>query len=476
MKETKRREREAQSLKLRRAVLKASNNQLSSALLSSCSDHDVAAGTAGGSITFGGNSSSRVSHSASAASLPMHLPAGIHQQLADSRDAYSDRLAALNSFKKKSKASTRQHALKIEHVQEHAALQQQGHSTERDLSSLLEVMAESYPGCEAIQGIIADFFALSAARGDSSREVVGQMGDIRALLREAVRSQNAHTQARGTSAQPLSTSNPNPDPNPNRGTSAQLHAPILGGMLVQIHGHFHAYLDELCREEGLLTLDVAAAHSAVASTLQHERLSAQTANFHSAMRPTDGDDAFVLVALEEWRGKLDRLDASHDGEVQAIKAERQRCDVLATATATATMTGACGDAVAALSGDGDANDNDEAVEAAEAAADPRGAHGVDSIRAGDGADWPKTNHDLFAKAYSHSAKTGLRRAQLLSQLCALLPGYSLQQIESHEVWYRSCRALQLRKAAAVQEYESTRSGLIAEACAALEALRLQVWP
>ena len=432
------RERESQSVNLRRAILKASNSQLAFALrCASSSSSGVTSVSPSLSRRNSASStqSSSSSSSSAAAISTAHLP--ICQQLASADDAYALRLATLNSFKQRSKASTRQHALKIEHVREHHALQTQGHSIERDLGSLLEVMALSHPGDEAVQSVFAEYFELSSARSSSSSEVTSQVEDIRGLLREAVRSTQGGGKAHG---------------------KVPVASAILGDMLVRIHDHFHAYLDQLNREAEMLYTQVTAAHTSLARSLQQERLLVQTDNFQSVIRPVEGDDAFVLLALEEWRDRLSKLDAGFAAEVDAIREERRRCNLGA-------LAGSSGPIENGHAGPGDVIFGDAGAGSAVVASE--------SVDAACWGGWPKSDHDAFAKCYSHATKTGLRRTQLLVQLSGLLPKYTTQQIESHEAWYRGCRALSEKKSAAVFAYESNRAGLVDQAGTALEVLRKQ---
>lgn len=439
------RHRESQSVNLRRAILKASNSQLAFALQSPSPSSTTRRNSQSNSDPLD-TASQTVSSSPSSSSpstAGAHLP--IYQQLASADDAYTQRLSTLNSFKKRSKASTRQHALKIEHVREHHALQTQGHSTERDLGSLLEVMALSHPGDEAVQSVFAEYFELSSARSSSSSQVTSQVADIRGLLREAVRSVQMQRDAKWVPGEvPVASS-------------------ILGDMLVRIHDHFHAYLDQLSAEAETLYSEVTAAHTTLAGSLQQERLLAQTDSFQSAIRPVEGDDAFVLLEMKEWRDRLDKLDAGFDAEMDAIREERRRCNLVAIAAGSSQKKEIAAQHPTAPT----SADSDDADDAA-ASEDPPYSD-LDGAWGG----WSKSEHDAFAKCYSHASKTGLRRTQLLVQLSALLPGYTAQQIESHEVWYRACRVLGEKKSAAVLAYESNRAGLVGQAGAALEALRKQ---
>jgi len=379
----------------------------------------------------------------------------IRSELSDADAEYSSRLALLESFKTKSKVSTKAQSHKSEWLKEQCALAKVAGSTEEDLLSLLEILVLHNPSDPDIYAFVQEHTQQTSSRRRSQKLIVDQLRDVKSLLHDLNKNNNNNNKQKDGNK----GNSKNNDSSSNRVVDRLMQVEggafgpavsIFADMLVRLRSSHGVQWTALAAEESTLLAQVTHDKRSIANMLMDERVQHQNEQLHRDLQLEQGDDEDVALLMDEWFAKLNTLDAAHTATLLALKTGKE--------ARKASIGGGLrerGEPAQEQVEGGEVEEDQDTVQSRNSAA----------------AVWSEEDHNKFVKVFRHASSTGLSRKAMLELVHAQLPHQSRDAISNHEAHYRAHRALQSKKKDIEAAYLQTREELLVQAREELGARR-----
>lgn len=448
-----REKRRLESLRVQRSILKSKSCDLglAGALLRGGASHSKP----------GKGASQSQSQSQSLTSTATEAGSSLSDELSSGTDKYSATLERLNKYKRRDKASSKSRSLKEEWYNEQKHLQSSARNIVGDLCSVLEVMILHDPSDSDVLGMIDVRNAVEDRATQDKEALREHLGDIKEFVLGNANGRRKTgvvvTAEYGDGVQRTKTSK----------ATRHVEDSIVADVLMQVRTGTSERWTSLEKEEGVLVAQVVAEHLAISKMLRNDRRDVQNNHIAINLARHEDDDCEVLLAIEEWYGKLAAMDEAHEKNCRVIDQERNK------------ITAEYQDEVFAK-GEGSEEAHSKSEETSSSNCDRDNPEtdqevGPDNVRssvAGLSGPWNQEEHMAFVKVFRRSNSVGSSRGTLLTQWQALLPQKNRRELLRHEKWYRQCRSLADKKKLVTCTYEMGRVKMLAEACEAIESLRL----
>jgi hypothetical protein len=437
----------------------------------------------------------------------------LSEELGDTTNQYFEKIQQLKKFNKEKKASAKAEALKAEWVKEQKHLESCAENVTEELCSSLEVMILHNPGDREMIDLLQVRDSMDDDVKRHKRELQEQVTEIRRLVKDSEKMKNKQQKQQQQQRSPNQTeeeeeeeegkmgdgkdkenatmqqqrndnNNDDSDFGNNDGQAkAQAVTAIVADVLLQLKTSTSQHWNALRCEEDSLSVSLVSARATIARMLAQDRHSVQNGDMASSLAEHEDDDCEVLMAIEEWYGKVASLDRSHadtcrvvDGEKKAVTLayqQEQRKELRGKdAVVTVTVEGVDneGETAAAAAAAGSSDDTkfwqEEETATASAAATTTTTTTSSSTAEGDTAAteaaieteaspsgaWSTQDHMTFVKVSRRVGATGGARSALMRQWLAVLPHKTREHVLRHEQWHRACRTLAEKKKAATTAY------------------------
>lgn len=381
--------------------------------------------------------------------------ADLFETLADSNNAYEERLSKLKSFKKQSKVNTKVQSHKSEWIREQGLLCTSVHKHESEIDRLMEVILMHDPSDDLIISELLEVHSIYRNdRLENQKMVLSQWQELKEMLNESLKSikksgtlpvkhninksivdNNSKTLLKSENFEKNNKNNKVEKeeervfPSSSRFSSSVPSAwipalSIFADVLLQVRSSHHNSWNNLKSMEVELVDDALFDRYLIAAMLRDDRLEEQNENLKSIFLMQEEDNIDVEMFMEDWFQKIHELDTSHNKSITELHNERNQICVKLN---------------------------------------------VDSSDRNGG--WIENEHDLFSKIYRRAQNDGMPRKLLSSLLATNLPHRSQESLNAHEEWFRQVKALSNRKKDVIADYTKKRDDIIEAAKEQLHVFR-----
>ena len=254
--------------------------------------------------------------------------ADVMANIAQDCDQSAARLATLNKFKKKSKTITEGQIAKLEWLKEQGSLQGLGQSLDKDIAGLLEVMLLHNITDSNVQELVSLNEELTTSRVDNERLIISQLKEIKGMMNEAIKSVKK-IEKRQIANEEYKQMNDNlgsiTDSNTCSGKSALCNHPsvsIVADVMMQVRANHNHSWRGLKAAETSLHEAILQDRRSIINALRNDKLLEQNEKIKHEFLLRDDDDMEVEMFMEEWINKLNVLDDAHRTELKLLKKER----------------------------------------------------------------------------------------------------------------------------------------------------------
>ena len=381
----------------------------------------------------------KILKSSSTGSLGTAEGDNVFDSIANSGEQYKARIASLQSFKKKSKSVTEGHIHRLEWLKEHAHLHALSHNLERDIEGLLEVILLHGGAGTDIAGLVDEGEACGRSREENEKAIVSQLRDIKSMLREVAKNVSRRREAEAGAESKHEGRD---------GISAPMcdnaAVSVFADILMQLHTQHSNSWKSMKAHESELYESVLSDRRAIITSLREDVLSLQNNLLHSEFELRCDDDVEVEIFMDEWVQKLGTLAEAHANELKVLRGEREAANLR-------RQLDLLGSSVTV---------EEEAKDGSAEGAPLRGG-------------WAVEDHEVFVKMYKNALASGAQRPAVMSALRVQLPHKSVEDLSSHEGWYRRLRAVVGKRRDLAARYAATREALIKQAKEELTQFREQ---
>lgn len=396
---------------------------------------------------------------------------GVQVYLQSSDKTYEEKLRKLRKFKNKSKKDTKQKTLKNDWLKEWEHLEQAVVNTSGDTSNSLELLVLQDPTDTCMNGILEMMNVYYEEQNRTDQEYKEKVKEMKDLLRETLRAIRCNRSTTDKKAVANGESEVVEEgevknekkvqfeynESPEAGNNAhQAFAGIFADTMLSLRSSMSSQWMSLAEEEAQLTAEVNTAKRDIFNMIHHDRLDCQNTVMSKELKQVEGDDAETLLYIEEWYKRIESMDASHSESLQLLQTKREE-----EATKHFLII-----------------EENTAMNASEDKEKHLENDLLSKTSALTHAGWSEADHMTFVKVYKHQSFTmtddaahGNKRKIFLAQIMTHLPHRTREEILEHEAYYRSTRAISIQKKTLIQQYESSRAALLAEATTSLEKFR-----
>lgn len=251
--------------------------------------------------------------------------ADVMANIAQDCDQSAARLASLNKFKKKSKTITEGQIAKLEWLKEQGNLQSLGQSLDKDIAGLLEVMLLHNITDSNIQELVSLNEELTTSRIDNERLIISQLKEIKGMMNETIKSVKK-TEKRQTANEEYKQMNDNEGADSsNSSRRDQFNHPsvsIVADVMMQVRANHNNSWKGLKAAEVALHEAILQDRRSIINALRNDKLVEQNEKIKHEFFLQDDDDMEVEMFMEEWINKLNILDEAHRTELKLLKKER----------------------------------------------------------------------------------------------------------------------------------------------------------
>lgn len=343
------------------------------------------------------------------------------QALAASTNSYAEKLEKLNSFKQKSKQTTKSQSLKLEWIKEKQRLEKLLFQTEQDVSSLIEVLILHSPEESQFHELVKDVGSYEAELAENTSSIKSQLKEYKKMASDVVFENDNRLKLQAKKSNRSNTKSVKFSSNNEESCSTgfpiqekQDRAPLIGedgavatesvetttqkkvfcnavsvfaDILLQLRLQMLQRFEYMREEESELFAEILTEKQRIISMTWEERQQDQNERLRQELSLQPGDDQEVLFFMEEWFHRLNVLDHSHSMEEKVLLAER----------------------------------NSAIMEIGLLPEEKLGG-------------WTGSDHDIFTKVWKESRNSGMKRQNFSALLTSQLPNKSQEEICTHEEW------------------------------------------